>query len=79
MLATIVDVTELWETVVAATVAGVVITASFSLVIFGAARYADLRRDERGLAATAAGALTLIALAFTAAAIVLGIIVMTTK
>lgn len=79
MLATIVDVTELWETVVAATVAGVVITASFSLVIFGAARYADLRRDERGVAATAAGALTLIALAFTAAAIVLGIIVMTTK
>jgi hypothetical protein len=79
MLGTIVDVTELWETVVAATVAGVVITASFSLVIFGAARYADLRRDERGLAATAAGALTLIALAFTAGAIVLGIIVMTTK
>jgi hypothetical protein len=79
MLGTVVDVKELWETVAAAAVAGTVITASFSLMIFGAARYADLRRDERSLAAGAAAVLTVAALLFTAGAIVLGIIVMTTK
>ena len=79
MLGTIVDVKELWETVAAATVAGVVITASFSQLIFGAARYADLRRDERGIAATAAAALAIAALVFTVAAIALGIGAMTTK
>ena len=79
MLGTIVDVKELWETVAAATVAGIVITASFSLLIFGAARYADLRRDERRGAATAAAALAIAALVFTIAAIALGIVAMTTK
>lgn len=79
MLGTIVDVKELWQTVAAATVAGVVITAGFSLLIFGAARYADLRRDERDIAATAAATLAIAALVFTVAAIALGIVAMTAK
>jgi len=78
-LGVLVDVEELWETVVAATIAGVGITATFSLMIFGAARYADATRNRSGLGAVAAGALAIASFAVTAGAIALGIIVMTTK
>jgi hypothetical protein len=78
-LGAIVDVKDLWETVAAATVAGVGITATFSLMIFAAARYSDASRSGNGLAAFAAGTLAAGALVFTVAGIVLGLIVMTTK
>ena len=78
-LGVLVDIQELWETVVAATVAGVGITATFSLMIFGAARYADATRNRSGVGAVAAGALAIASLFVTAGAVVLGIIVMTTK
>ncbi len=79
MIATVVDTTELWETVVAALVAGVGITAAYSVVIFGAARFAELRRSERPLAAGAAGALAALALIVTFGGIALGIVVMLAK
>jgi cytochrome c biogenesis protein CcdA len=79
MLGVIVDGKELWQTVVASLVAAVGVTASFSVLIFGAARYADLLRSDRPVAAAAAGVLALLALAVTIAAIVLGIIVMLSK
>jgi hypothetical protein len=79
VLAEIVDVKELWETVAAAMVAGVGITATFSLMIFGAARYSDASRSGNNLVAVAAGLLTVVSLLVTTAAIVVGLIVMTTK
>ena len=47
MLATLVDTGALLKTVAAAFVAGVGVTLIFSLAILGAARFAELSRDER--------------------------------
>ena len=79
MLATVVDTQALLKTVAAAFVAGVGVTLIFSLAILGAARVAALNRDRRPVAATAFGALAIVALAAAAAAVTIGIIVMTRK
>ena len=79
MTATIVDWSDLLQTIGASIVAGVGITIAFSIVIWGTARFADLRREgrtaEAGLPLTVSG----IALAVVAAGVVFGIVVMTTK
>jgi hypothetical protein len=79
MLGTIVETEDLLDTVAAALVAGVGITAAFAILIFGATRAADMARDERPLLATAAGGLAVIALLAVIGAIVLGIVVMISK
>jgi hypothetical protein len=79
MLAVVVETKELAETVVASIVGGVGVTVVFSIAIWGASRFADLSRSERPLAAGGAAALTLLALAVTAASVVLGIVVVTSK
>jgi hypothetical protein len=79
MLATVVETDALLQTVLAAFVAGVGVTLVFSLAILGAARFADMSRDGRPVAAAAFGALTLVALAVAAAGVTIGIIVMTSK
>jgi hypothetical protein len=79
MLATVVETKELLQTVAASVIAGVGVTVVFSMAIYGATRFADLSRDERPLAAGAAAALTLIALSACVAAVVVGIVVMTSK
>jgi hypothetical protein len=79
MIATLVEGKELLQTVVASVVAGVGITVVFSVAIWGVARFADLNRAERPLAAGAAVATAALALAATAAAVVVGIVVMTSK
>jgi hypothetical protein len=79
MVATVVETKELVSTVLASLVAGVGVTAAFSIMIFGAARLADLRRDDRPIAAGAAAVLMVLGFAITAAGIVVGIIVMTSK
>lgn len=79
LAATIVETKELLETVVASLVAGVGVTAVFSVAIWGGARFADLSRDGRPLAAGAAAVLGALALATTMAAVVFGIVVMTSK
>ena len=79
MLATVVETDALLETVLAAFVAGVGVTLVFSLAILGAARFADMSRDGRPVAAAAFGALALVALAVAAAGVTIGIIVMTSK
>jgi hypothetical protein len=79
MLATVVDTGALLKTVAAAFVAGVGVTFIFSLAILGAARFADLSRDGRRVAAASFGALAIVALAAAAAAVTIGIIVMTRK
>jgi hypothetical protein len=79
MLATIVDTEALWQTIVYALVAAVGVTLIFSIAIRGAARFGDYTRDGRTLAATVSGAVTILGLLATAAAIVVGVIVMSTK
>jgi hypothetical protein len=78
-MATIVDTTALWRTVVTAFVAGVGVTFAFSIAILGTARFIDLGRDGRTGAATAFAALAALALIVCAGAIVLGVVVMTQK
>lgn len=79
MLATIVDTSALLKSVVAAVVAGLGVTIVFSFAIWGAARFGEATRAERPLVAGGAAALTVVSLAVTCAAIVLGIVVMTSK
>jgi hypothetical protein len=78
-VAVVVETKELAETVVASLVAGVGVTAAFSIAIWGAARFVDLSRSERPVAAGGAAALAALALVVTLAAVVLGIVVMTRK
>jgi hypothetical protein len=79
MVATVVETKALLETVAASLIAGIGVTAAFSLVIFGVARSADMVRNERPLLATAAGGLAVFGGLVVVAAIVFGIVVMTSK
>ncbi len=78
-MAVVVETKELLETVVASLLAGVGITVVFSVGIWGAARFADLSRGERPLAAGAAAALAALAGLVTAAAVVFGVVIMSSK
>jgi hypothetical protein len=78
-MATIVETRDLIETVIASLVAGVGITAVFSVAIWGSARFVDLSRSGRPLAAGAAATLGVLAAVTTCAAVVAGIVVMTSK
>jgi CHASE2 domain-containing sensor protein len=79
LLATVVDGRALLETVIASVIAGVGVTIVFSLAILGAALFGDARRDGRVGAAVGAATLAILALAASAAVIVFGIFVMTSK
>jgi hypothetical protein len=79
MLAVVVETKDLALTVVASLVGGVGVTVVFSIAIWGSARFAELSRGERPLAAAGAAAVAVLALAATAASVVLGIVVMTSK
>ena len=79
MIATVVETKALLETIAASVIAGVGVTTAFSLIIFGVTRSADMMRDERPLPATAAGVLAVLGALVVGGAIVLGIVVMTTK
>jgi hypothetical protein len=79
MLAVVVETKDLARTVVASLVGGVGVTVIFSIAIWGSARFAELSRGERPLAAAGAAAVAVLALAATAAGVVLGIVVMTSK
>jgi hypothetical protein len=79
MIATIVHTDELLQTIAASVVAGIGVTFAFSVGIWGAGQFIELSRNERPVAATAALAMGGLALAAVAAAIVIGIVVMTSK
>ena len=79
MIATIVDTKALWETVVAAFVAGVGTTVVFSIGILGATKFAEASRNGRTGHATLFGVVALVAALATAGAVVVAVIVMTTK
>jgi nitrogen fixation/metabolism regulation signal transduction histidine kinase len=78
-MSTIVETKELVQTVLYATVAGIGVTAIFSVAIWGAARYTDLSQEERRLEAGFAAAASAVALLAVLAAVVIGVIVMTSK
>lgn len=79
MIATIVQWKDLGQTVAASLVAGVGITFAFSLGIWGSGQFIELTRDERPVAATAAGVVAGLAFLCVAAAVIVGIVVMTQK
>ena len=79
VVATIVETKDLIETVIYATVAGIGVTAIFSVAIWGAARFTDLSQEERRPAAAAAAGVAGVALLAVLAVIVFGVIVMTSK
>lgn len=78
-MAVIVQTKELAQTVIASVVAGVGVTFAFSIAIWGAARFVDLNRSRRPVAAGAAAAVGVVALAVTLATVAVGIVVMTSK
>jgi hypothetical protein len=79
VLAVLVETEALWQTVVASVVAGVGVTVVFSIAIWGAARFIELNRSERPVAAGGAALITALALAGTFGVVVLSIVVMMSK
>ena len=79
VVATIVETKELVETVIYATVAGIGVTAIFSMAIWGAARFTDLSQEDRRRRRAWRRRWPAIALLAVLAAIVFGVIVMTSK
>lgn len=79
MIATVVHTEELLSTIVAAVVAGIGVTTAFSIGIWGAGQFGELSRNERPVAAAAAGIVGVVALALVAASLIIGIVVMTHK
>ena len=75
----IVDWGALGKVVLASLISGVGIMLFFSFAIVGATRFTEMRRDQRVLGATIYGAIALLGVAVTAAAVVAGIVVMTHK
>jgi hypothetical protein len=79
MLATVVDTEALWQTIVYALVSAVGVTAIFAIAIRGVARFGDYNRDGRSVSASLWGAMAILGFVATAAAIVVGVIVMSSK
>ena len=79
MFATVIETKDMLETVAASFIAGVGVTAAFAVLVFGVTRSADMARNDRPALAAAAGGLAAIALLVVIAAIVMGIVVMTSK
>ncbi len=79
MIADLIETKDLAETVVASLVAGIGLAVIFSVAIWGAARFVELSRGERPLAAGGAAILAAVALALTLACVALGIVLMTRK
>jgi hypothetical protein len=74
-----VDTGKLFELVWASALGGVVVAACFSLVLVSFTRAADCRRNDRSVAATAYGALTIAALVVFFGTVVFGISVIASK
>jgi hypothetical protein len=79
MFAVLVETKPLVETILASLVAGTGVTVIFSIAIWGGARFVDLSRGDRPLAAAGAAAVAILALLATIASVVLALIVMTSK
>jgi hypothetical protein len=76
--AAVVEWSALLEVILVSLVAGVGVTAVFSIAVAGAVCFVDFRREGRRAAATAFAALAVIAIAACVAAVASGIAVMVT-
>jgi hypothetical protein len=79
LIATVVDGEALLKVVVGSFVGAVVLTIGSACAILGAVGYADMRRDERALEASAFALLGVAGLLATAAVVVIGLVVMLSK
>jgi uncharacterized membrane protein YhaH (DUF805 family) len=79
ILAEIIDGGALWQTVWTAAVAGVGISVVYSIAVLGSSRSLDMRREGRASARAWYALLALVGAAGTIAAIMMGIILITTK
>ena len=74
-----VDTDALVELIWTAPLAALTVALTFSLVIHGFARASDSRRAGRSAAATAYGALAIVAAVAFAAAVLFGVVIITSK
>ena len=79
LAASVVDWSKLGQVVLYSLGAGVGVCLSFSLAIYGATRFDDMRRSGGGAGAVIYAVLVALGLAVTLAAVTVGIIVMTSK
>ncbi len=79
LAATVVDWKALGKVIAGSLVLGIGVTAAFSIAILGATRSTEARREGGSAAAVMFAVLAVLALAACAAAVVLGIVVMTHK
>lgn len=79
LLAAVVEWDKLLDVVIYASAAGIGVTAVFGIGVLGATRMVDMSREGRAVEAGFFGVVAVAALAAVVAAVVLGIIVMTTK
>ena len=68
-MATVIDVQVLWKLVASSLAGGVGVTFAFSVAIYGATRFVDLRRDGHSIFAGAFAAIAVLALAAVAAGV----------
>jgi hypothetical protein len=78
-LAEVVSGHDLLQVIWVSLAAGIGVTASYAFAILGGARAVDLTRSGRSGEAVVFGVLCALALAVVAAAVVYGIVIMTTK
>jgi hypothetical protein len=74
-----IDTTALGKVVLASLVGGIVIIGAYSVALYAGTRAAEVRRDGRAGAATLYGVISILGLVVFVAAVVVGVIVMTTK
>jgi uncharacterized membrane protein YhaH (DUF805 family) len=79
LFAEVVDWSAVLEVIWVSLLAGIGVTAIFSVGVLGASRAVEARRAGQGASAGAYAVLTLIAFVVVAAAMVFGIVVMTQK
>jgi hypothetical protein len=79
VLLAVIEFSKLFQVVWVSLLAGVGVTALFSLVIYGSAQSAEARREGRGDLATIYGALAAVALAMVAGGVVFAITVILNK
>lgn len=79
LVATVINLTDLWQTVAAAFVGAMTISLTASVAIWGGAKYEDFNQDGRNVSAVLALGVGLFGLLATVGIIALGIYLMVSK
>ena len=78
-MATVIDVQVLWKLVASSLAGGIGVTFAFSVAIYGATRFVDLRRGGHSIFAGAFAAIAVLALAAVAAGVVWAVSILAEK